>query len=1275
MKSIFKTKISTRFINIEKKLPLEKFIPAAFVIFLLCVFILSIITFKSIEIYETDIDAINYTNEVLKKVEDFNVEVLEIPLMRRGYIITGNSDYLIKFDSLVRNVIVDLQRLKDLTMYNPLEQKMVFMLDSLITKNIEIVDSSISEASLNKIPDTEYSKKQISATDDVQKNLSEIKKITHLLILNERSFLFDRNEKAKRTNFTIKLFIIVTSIFSFIVIGLSLFISDKLIKNKGKAENELLKSYEELENRVEERTLELKESNEKLSDEIDVRKKTEETLRESEQRFRMMADSAPVHIWISGKDKMCIYVNLARLEFTGRTLEQEMGEGWAEGIHPDDFTRCVNLYKSSFDKGEEFEMEYRLRAANGEYYWVLDKGIPRYEGNEFVGYIGSCIDINERKKNERFLKIQYDVSKTLTESKTIEEASKKILSNICSGIHWDFGILWIADEKNEFITPDFIWSEKENEINEYSELNISRKIPKGVEFPGTIFKEGKTMWTSDISTNEYFNRKEEAKKMGWHSELGIPISNGSEIIAIIECFSKKSIEEKQDLIEVLESAGRQIGNFIERKKAEENLRISYLALEEKVKERTTELAGTLSKLLKESSEKEEIQNKIKIFAHAIRSIKDCVYISDLNHNTIFVNQAFERTYGFREEELLQKEIPFLQKINSTSNLRNDIINKTLKTGWKGELITYRKDGSGFHTYLSTSSIRNDEGELEAIVGICQDITELKNTEEIIRKRNSLLNLLNDVIRFTNKTFDFFTAIQYALNKVCEYTQWKIGHYFIGKDDSIVSSKIWNNNLSKVYFKFKNFTERENFVKGEGYPGKTFENGKAAWLNLSDLLNENFKRTSVTRDANLKTAIWIPVTMQNKTIGVLEFFQTDERPLDQELLDCIINIGLELGSLCEKLNIIDRIKQNEKILNEAQHIAKLGSWEWDVVRDTIAWSDEMYDIYELNKNEFKPTFEGYLKRLHPQDVEKVKSIITKSLETKEPFNFYHKIITPSEKIKTMKSQGEIYLDENGEVIRMFGTGHDVTEIREVEEELKRINTKLIETQKELIYTEKLAALGRFSSGIAHEIRNPLANINSLAQLIAKADIDEKNKRRLKYITTNVDIANKIIKNLLSYASPEDLDFHNVNLNDILNSILESVEARCKNNNIEIVREIPNELHLLYLDKLRLESAFMNFISNSIDAMYEGGILTVKVAEDRLKNEVIINFIDTGVGIPAENMDKILEPFFTTKDEGVGLGMGLAYQTIKLHHGEFILQSTDGIGTNIQIKLPIRKINSN
>jgi PAS domain S-box-containing protein len=122
---------------------------------------------------------------------------------------------------------------------------------------------------------------------------------------------------------------------------------------------------------------------------------------ESEERFRNMADTAPVMIWVSGPDKLCTFFNKGWLDFAGRAMEQELGQGWAEGVHPNDLERCYATYVSAFDARRNFQMEYRLRRADGEYRWVLDNGVPRFQyDGAFAGYVGSCIDITDVKRTQ-----------------------------------------------------------------------------------------------------------------------------------------------------------------------------------------------------------------------------------------------------------------------------------------------------------------------------------------------------------------------------------------------------------------------------------------------------------------------------------------------------------------------------------------------------------------------------------------------------------------------------------------------------------------------------------------------------------------------------------------------------------------------------------------------------------------------------------------------------------------------------------------------------------
>jgi len=139
---------------------------------------------------------------------------------------------------------------------------------------------------------------------------------------------------------------------------------------------------------------------------ISEQKQAEETLRESESNYRTLADSGQLLIWSSDTDKLCYYFNKVWLEFTGQTLEHESGNGWAEGVHPEDFQRCLDVYIGAFDRREAFSMDYRLRRHDGEYRWIQDDGCPRYDSNgTFAGYIGYCLDITERKRAEELKEV------------------------------------------------------------------------------------------------------------------------------------------------------------------------------------------------------------------------------------------------------------------------------------------------------------------------------------------------------------------------------------------------------------------------------------------------------------------------------------------------------------------------------------------------------------------------------------------------------------------------------------------------------------------------------------------------------------------------------------------------------------------------------------------------------------------------------------------------------------------------------------------------------
>ncbi len=244
-------------------------------------------------------------------------------------------------------------------------------------------------------------------------------------------------------------------------------------------------------------------------------------------------------------------------------------------------------------------------------------------------------------------------------------------------------------------------------------------------------------------------------------------------------------------------------------------------------------------------------------------------------------------------------------------------------------------------------------------------------------------------------------------------------------------------------------------------------------------------------------------------------------------------------------------------------------------------------------------------------------------------------------------------------------HD--EIGDLTIAFNQMTTELQQSRDKLIQAERLATAGKMSASFAHEIRNPLSSMRMLSQmLIQKPETSDEQQKSLQYILEEIERIDNIVKGLMDFASPTKLNLEQQSLAPVLQSVLSLMEANLTHHQIDLSSKLASDLPDLHFDSDKIKQAFMNVVLNAMDAMPQGGTLTISTFQQNEK--VCIKVIDTGIGIPDADIEYLFEPFFTRKTKGTGLGLANVKRIVEEHGGSVEIESVPGEGTTVSLWLP-------
>ncbi|MGB7947738.1 MAG: ATP-binding protein, partial [Candidatus Binatia bacterium] len=272
----------------------------------------------------------------------------------------------------------------------------------------------------------------------------------------------------------------------------------------------------------------------------------------------------------------------------------------------------------------------------------------------------------------------------------------------------------------------------------------------------------------------------------------------------------------------------------------------------------------------------------------------------------------------------------------------------------------------------------------------------------------------------------------------------------------------------------------------------------------------------------------------------------------------------------------------------------------------------------------------------------------------------------------KEDKEIYSNEDMELLSTLANQAAIAI------ENARLYENLKQSQDTLRRADRLSSLGLLTAGLAHEIRNPLVAIRTFTQLLPERYEDAEFREGFQGLALKeVDRICGLINDLLSFARPSRPNVAEESMNDVVDGITRILETEAKEKGVEITRDFGTKLPKIWIDREQMKQVFMNLILNAIQAMKDGGsifISTRLTAKDEATHSgqfVQVEVRDTGVGISADNLDQIFDPFFTSKDEGSGLGLSISHQIVQEHGGYVTVESKVGVGTTFFINLPVGK----
>ena len=838
----------------------------------------------------------------------------------------------------------------------------------------------------------------------------------------------------------------------------------------------------------------------------------------------------------------------------------------------------------------------------------------------------------EGKQREEQLSLLQTITLEVAATADLSSALEVVLRRVCEKTSWALGQAWVPNQARTLLECGPVWVCGNAEVKPFILESERSSFARGIGLPGRVWESKQPAWIEDVTLDQNFPRLKAAAKVGLKAAVGIPIRSGGHVIAVIEFFLHESRSENERLVKVITAVAAQLDLVMERKRAEA-----------------------------------ELSRANEILESILSNMGDAVIVANKEGKFLVFNPAAERMFGKGATRISSNEwshqyglylpdkvTPFPpDQLPLTRSIRGEEVNDVEM------FVRHEKAPNGIWTRINGRPLRGANGEILGGVIVCRDITKTKKEEFFRFDQSRVL----EMIAANAPLPDVLTKLVLLMEAQADGLLCSI---LVLTSDGLRVRHGAAPSLPKAYVEAVNDAP---IGPRHGSCGTAMYLKKPVVVTdvLTDPLWADYR--PLAKICGLRACWSTPIfSPHGDVLGSFAMYRQEQRGPNAEetrLTQIATHIA---GIAIERQRAQETLRERDARINLAAESADLAFWVIYPEANTAWMSDKGRKMYGFD-SKLPLTRDLICGRVHPDERAAVHAAFDRACAMQGTFDSEHRLVLPYGRTRWVIARGRCLEDEHGNLVELIGVTIDVSA-------QKQADLQMQIQREEMAHLNRVALMGEMTASVAHELNQPLAalanNASAARRFLERGKIDGYLLRQLLHdMVADSQRAAEVIRGIRSLVRKEKGARVSLDLNAVVSDTIRLLSSDVLMRESVITPDLEDNLPQVEAVPVQIQQVLLNLIMNSLDAVEalrpnERRIIVSTRSIDGQTVEVSVR--DFGAGLPGDNPEKVFDHFFSTKQQGMGMGLTIVRSIIESHDGTISAENASGGGARFFFRLP-------